>query len=152
MVDPGYRPLGWLGLMMGSKLYYDISDKTRIDDSINKIVANELGINKSHKQVEVEVEVEHEVDNNNAHMEQSQPMFKDMSQRQVREWLVAHRLFETESEIQGVGHVLGGCDGRVLHGLRKVLRRDGEAAFVVFTTAHIGLTAVAALTLAAELE
>ena len=41
-VEQGYRPDGWLGMMIGAKLYIDITDGKQFDHSISKL-CSELG-------------------------------------------------------------------------------------------------------------
>lgn len=37
-MQQGYKPDGWLGLILGAKLYYDVSEESRFQDRVGKLV------------------------------------------------------------------------------------------------------------------
>mmetsp|Transcript_17007 Transcript_17007/g.49958 ORF Transcript_17007/g.49958 Transcript_17007/m.49958 type:complete len:232 (-) Transcript_17007:237-932(-) len=37
LVEPGYQADGWLGILMGAKLYYDVSSAVKISDACNQL-------------------------------------------------------------------------------------------------------------------
>eukprot|EP00854_Cymbomonas_tetramitiformis_P012842 gene12842-15176_t len=38
VMEDGFRPSGWLALYMGQKLYYEVTDDTKVHQQIPKIV------------------------------------------------------------------------------------------------------------------
>ena len=42
MMDGKYRPDGWLGFIVGSKFWIDLSEKHKLDSNVDKLV-KELG-------------------------------------------------------------------------------------------------------------
>ena len=42
VLQPGYVPDGWLGILVGTRLYFDLSDPTGLDEQLTRAV-RELG-------------------------------------------------------------------------------------------------------------
>lgn len=95
IMSKNYKPDGWLGFMLGSKLYYDFSGKYDIQekfDELMRAIENKVKPSKSQKSSKVEsIEV---IKKETAIVQLSPPTPKVLSKTDIKKWIDENKLGE----------------------------------------------------------